>query len=272
MDISLLPKHFDSQAAEEIWSARWQEQGLYHSLDALDPARLFVIDTPPPTVSGSLHIGHVFSYTQTDLLARFYRMRGKNVIYPMGWDDNGLPTERRVQNYFHVRCNPRLHYKRDLQLPRVDQIDPKSLPIEISRTNFIDLCLRLTVEDEKAFKALWTRIGLSVDWRLEYSTIDARCRAAAQRSFIDLFLKGHVFSVEAPTMWDVDFQTAVAQAEVEDRQVPGQLHPIRSRPQIRQADPVGIRRSRGGEYRRDPSARYQRWRRWGAHSRRFPRR
>src|SRR5579871_6767640 len=230
IDISQLPKHFDSATAERSWSAQWESQGVYQSLDKIAGAgrdQMFVIDTPPPTVSGSLHVGHVFSYVHTDLLARFKRMRGKLVVYPMGWDDNGLPTERRVQNYFHVRCNPRLHNNPNLSLPSPDQIDPKSPPVEVSRPDFIDLCLRLTGEDEKAFKALWTRVGLSVDWRLEYSTIDQRCRAAAQRSFLDLWQKGHVYSVEAPTMWDVDFQTAVAQAEVEDRRVPGQFHNIR---------------------------------------------
>lgn len=149
------------------------------------------------------------------------------MVYPMGWDDNGLPTERRVQNYFHVRCNPKLHYDASFSAPAPDQLDTKSPPIEISRANFIELCLRLTAQDEKAFKELWTRVGLSVDWRLEYSTIDDRCRRAAQRSFLDLWRKGHVYSVEAPTMWDVDFQTAVAQAEVEDRTIPGHFHRIR---------------------------------------------
>ncbi len=227
MDISQLPKHFDSQVAERTWSARWEADGLYRSpsqIDSIDRSRLYIIDTPPPTVSGSLHIGHVFSYTHTDLLARFYRMRGRVVVYPMGWDDNGLPTERRVQNYFHVRCNPGLHRNPNLQLLSPDQVDTKSPPIEVSRPDFIELCLRLTAEDEKAFKDLWTRVGLSVDWSLEYSTIDRRSRAAAQRSFLDLWRKGHVYSIEAPSMWDVDFQTAVAQAEVEDRQITGHFH------------------------------------------------
>ena len=226
MDISKLPKHFDSKSAEQKWSRWWQDRGLYHYHGILDPAPAYSIDTPPPTVSGSLHVGHVFSFTHTDLVARFQRMRGKDVLYPMGWDDNGLPTERRVQNYFHVRCNPALPYNPDLQIASAD-IKPKSLPLEISRANFIELCLRLTTEDEKAFKELWTRVGLSVDWRLEYSTIDSRSRATAQHSFIDLWHKGHVYNVEAPVMWDVDFQTAVAQAEVEDRQVLGAFHRIR---------------------------------------------
>ncbi|HEY1805148.1 MAG TPA: class I tRNA ligase family protein, partial [Terracidiphilus sp.] len=227
MNVAELPKHFDTQAAETAWQARWNELGVYQYTAAAPGQERFAIDTPPPTVSGSLHVGHVFSYTQTDLIARFERMRGKSVFYPMGWDDNGLPTERRVQNYFHVRCNPGLKYEPNLQLPAPENIDPKSPPLQISRRNFIELCLRLTQEDEKAFKDLWGRLALSVDWKQEYSTIDARCRRGAQRSFLDLWRKGHVYSVEAPTMWDVDFQTAVAQAEVEDRKVQGHFHNVR---------------------------------------------
>src|SRR5579863_4555704 len=227
MNISELPKHFDTQAAETSWQSRWTELGVYRYAEAAAGQERFAIDTPPPTVSGSLHVGHVFSYTHTDLMARFERMRGKSVFYPMGWDDNGLPTERRVQNYFHVRCNSGLKYEPELSLPAPESIYPKSPPREISRRNFIELCLRLTQEDEKSFKALWGRLGLSVDWSQEYSTIDARCRRAAQRSFLDLWRKGHAYSVEAPTMWDVDFQTAVAQAEVEDRKVQGHFHHVR---------------------------------------------
>ena len=225
MDPERLPKHFDSAAAEHKWAARWQEQRLHSATAAPRPENRFVIDTPPPTVSGSLHIGHVFSYAHTDFLARFHRMRGRDVVYPMGWDDNGLPTERRVQNYFHVRCNPELPYDPALQLPQ--KPETSAPPRQVSRQNFIELCLQLTREDEKVFKALWTRVGLSVDWQLEYSTIDARCRAAAQRSFLDLLRKGFVYANDAPVMWDVDFQTTVAQAEVEDRKMAAQFCHVR---------------------------------------------
>lgn len=226
IDPDKLPKHFEAAEVEARLHERWDRLGVY----AHDPARpreeTFVIDTPPPTVSGSLHVGHVFSYTHTDVIARYQRMRGLNVFYPMGWDDNGLPTERRVQNHFHVRCDPRAPLETDLHLEPATPAQMKSPPRLVSRPNFIELCLELTRQDEEAFKALWRRIGLSVDWSLEYSTIDRRCRHLAQLSFRDLFEKGHVYSIEAPTMWDVDFQTAVAQAEVEDRPTRGAFHDV----------------------------------------------
>jgi valyl-tRNA synthetase len=220
MNFAELPKHFDSASAEERLAQEWEASGIYRTPESIDAERVFSIDTPPPTVSGSLHIGHVFSYTHADLIARFHRARGRQVIYPMGWDDNGLPTERRVQNYYHVRCNPRLRYDPGLTIPNPEDVDPKARPLEVSRANFIELCLELTKKDEEVFKNLWKRVGLSVDWNLEYSTIDKRSRAVAQRSFLDLVQKGHVYSSESPTMWDVDFQTAVAQAEVEERILP----------------------------------------------------
>jgi valyl-tRNA synthetase len=225
IDPTTLPKHFDSAAAEARWHERWDRLQVYR----WDPSRAreetFVVDTPPPTVSGSLHVGHVFSYTHADVLARYRRMRGESVFYPMGWDDNGLPTERRVQNYFNVRCDPKAPVERELRIAPAPE-KTKEPPRLVSRPNFIELCLRLTAEDEQAFKALWRRLGLSVDWREEYSTIDERCRHLAQLSFRDLWEKGHLYSVEAPTMWDPDFQTAVAQAEVEDRPTRGAFHHI----------------------------------------------
>ena len=224
IDPAALPKHFDSAGAEARWDAEWERLRI-HQYDASRPReQTFVVDTPPPTVSGSLHVGHVFSYTHADVLARYQRMRGRSVFYPMGWDDNGLPTERRVQNLFHVRCDPRAPYEPDLKLEPATGARLKEPPRIVSRRNFIELCLQTTGQDEEAFKALWRRIGLSVDWRQEYSTIDARSRHLAQLSFRDLFDKGHVYSVEAPTMWDVDFQTAVAQAEIEDRPTAGAFH------------------------------------------------
>ena len=200
IDPATLGAHFDSKAAEEKWDRLWQEWGV-HRFDESGRGDAYVVDTPPPTVSGSLHVGHVFSYTQTDVLARFQRMRGRNVFYPMGWDDNGLPTERRVQNYFHVKCEPHATHEPGLVLAMADDARRKQPARHVSRANFIELCLALTVEDEQAFKALWQRLGLSVDWALEYSTISALARRLAQWSFLDLFRKGQVYQVEAPTLW-----------------------------------------------------------------------
>ena len=226
IDPAALGPHFEPKPAEEKWDRLWSEWGVHRFEDA-DSRAAFVIDTPPPTVSGSLHVGHVFSYTQTDVLARYQRMRGKNVFYPMGWDDNGLPTERRVQNYYHVRCEAHVPFEPGLALALADEATRKQPARRVSRKNFIELCIALTAEDEQAFKALWQRLGLSVDWALEYSTIGALSRRLAQWSFLDLQRKGQVYQVEAPTLWDVDFRTAVAQAEVEDRPVKGAFHQLR---------------------------------------------
>jgi valyl-tRNA synthetase len=179
-------------------------------------------------VSGSLHVGHVFSYTHTDVIVRQRRMLGMNIFYPMGWDDNGLPTERRVQNYFHVRCAPTLPYEAGLAIEPAGDIDRKKTPPRIvSRKDFIELCHRVTAADEAAFEQLFRRIGLSVDWRQSYATIDDRCRHLAQLSFLDLFARGHAYTLEAPTMWDVDYQTALAQADLKDEVRPGAFHDLR---------------------------------------------
>jgi valyl-tRNA synthetase len=227
VDPNELPRHFEAAEAEKRWDEAWQKAGLYH-WDATRPREeTFVVDTPPPTASGSLHVGHAFSYTHTDVIARFQRMRGRNVFYPMGWDDNGVPTERRVQNLFHVRCDPALPRDPDLALEPATAKTRKKPPRVIARGDFIDLCHGVTAEDEKAFLEVFRRLGLSVDWRTEYATIDHRCRHLAQLSFRDLFEKGHVYTEEAPFMWDVDFQMALSQADVEDKQQPGAYHDLR---------------------------------------------
>ena len=226
IDPAKLPRHLDASEAETRWHAAWQEAGIYHWDESRPRSETFVVDTPPPTASGSLHIGHVFSYSHTDILVRYQRMRGRNIFYPLGWDDNGVPTERRVQNLFHVRCDPTLPFDPDLGLEPASAKTRKKPPRVISRRNFLDLCNAVTVEDEKSFLELFERLGLSVDWRTEYTTIGERCRTLAQRSFLDLFEKGHVYTVEAPFMWDVDFQMALAQADIEDKDRPGAYHDI----------------------------------------------
>src|SRR5262245_23406051 len=218
-----LPDKPALEGLEAKWMRRWEESDVYR-FDATRPRdEVYSIDTPPPTVSGSLHVGHVFSFTHTDLIARFQRMRGKAVFYPMGWDDNGLPTERRVQNYYGVRCDPSLPYDPAF-VPPAEPVKP---PISVSRPNFIELCSRLTSEDEKAFERLWRYLGLSVDWSMTYATIGTRAQRVSQLAFLKLLQRGLAYQIEAPTLWDVDFRTAVAQAELEDREQPGAYHRIR---------------------------------------------
>ena len=219
------------EGLEAKWTALWEERGVYRFDRGKPRAEVYSIDTPPPTVSGSLHVGHVFSYTHTDVIARFQRMRGRAVFYPMGWDDNGLPTERRVQNYFGVRCDPSLPYDPAFAPPD----KPGKTAVPVSRPNFIELCTRLTAEDEKVFEHLWQYLGLSVDWSLTYATIGRRAQRVSQRSFLRLLQRGQAYQLEAPTLWDVDFRTAVAQAELEDREQPGAYHRIR----FRRADGAG---------------------------------
>jgi len=211
------------EGLEAKWSEVWREQGTY-AFDRSRPREdVYSIDTPPPTVSGSLHVGHVFSYTHTDLVARFQRMRGKEVFYPMGWDDNGLPTERRVQNYYGVRCDPSLPYDPAFTPPA--KPDPKR-QLAVSRPNFVALCGELVEEDEKVFESLWRTLGLSVDWEQTYTTIGPVAQAASQRAFLRNFARGEAYLQEAPTLWDVTFQTAVAQAELEAREYAGAYHRV----------------------------------------------
>jgi len=217
-----VPEKPSLDGLEEKWGNSWVSNNTYAFDKNCDKNSVYAIDTPPPTVSGSLHVGHVFSYTHTDLIARYQRMIGKNVFYPIGWDDNGLPTERRVQNYFGVRCDPSLAYVPNFEPPK----EPSDKQIPISRKNFVELCEQLTLEDEKVFESLFQTLGLSIDWNYTYQTIDKRARFVSQKAFLNNLNRGEAYQAEAPTLWDVTFRTAVAQAELEDRERPGAFHKI----------------------------------------------
>jgi valyl-tRNA synthetase len=238
-----VPEKPSLDGLEPKWDAVWEHEGTYRFDRSKTRDEIYSIDTPPPTVSGSLHVGHVFSYTHTDTVARYQRMRGREVFYPMGWDDNGLPTERRVQNYYGVLCDPSLPYDPDFAAPS-EPFDP---PRHLSRRNFVELCHGLTAEDEKAFEALWRALGLSVDWTMTYATIDDHCQRVAQRAFLRNLARGEAYQAEAPVLWDVDYRTAVAQAELEDRERPGAYHRIafwRTDPSGARTEPVYIETTR----------------------------
>ncbi|HYJ61567.1 MAG TPA: valine--tRNA ligase [Actinomycetota bacterium] len=220
-----VPEKPSIDGLEAKWGEWWETTGTYRFDRSAPAERVFAVDTPPPTASGSLHIGHVMSYTHTDLMVRFRRMCGDEVFYPMGWDDNGLPTERRVQNYFGVRCDPSLPYDPGFAAAALERPDDK--PVPISRGNFIELCERLTAEDEQAFERLFRLLGLSVDWTQTYTTVGEVSRRASQRGFLRMVERGQAYSAEAPTLWDVDFRSAVAQAEIEDREIDGTYHRVR---------------------------------------------
>ena len=230
---ALRPAHTPDKATvdglEQKWVPVWESNNTY-GYDANDTKEnTYSIDTPPPTASGSLHVGHVFSYTHTDVIARYKRMNGFSVYYPMGWDDNGLPTERRVQNYYGVRCDPTLTYQKEFTPPQVGGDNKSSKAADqlpISRQNFIELCEALTEEDEKTFENLWRDLGLSVDWSQSYRTISKHAQRISQLAFLKNLERNEAYSAQAPTLWDVTFRTAVAQAELEDKEVPGAYHRI----------------------------------------------
>jgi len=190
--MAALPKRYDPKTEEPRLQAFWQAQGVYHFGANDDTRPIYSIDTPPPTVSGHLHLGHVYSYSHPDFVARFWRMNGYNVFYPMGYDDNGLPTERLVEKWEGIRA------------------------VEVGREAFIERCLSVSEQAERDYQALWQRLGLSIDWRYTYRTIDAESRRIAQLSFLDLYRKGLVYRKEAPAIWCPECQTAIAQAELSD--------------------------------------------------------
>ena len=217
-----LPDKPSLDGLEEKWAAQWDADHTYSFDRTKTREQIFSIDTPPPTVSGSLHMGSVFGYVQTDTIARQRRMLGLELFYPMGWDDNGLATERRVQNYYGVRCDPSLPVDPDFAPPE----KPGDREIPIARQSFVELCDRLVVEDEKKFEELWRTLGLSVDWAMTYTTIGERSRRASQRAFLRMLARDEAYSAEAPTLWDVDDRTAVAQAELEDRETNAAYHSL----------------------------------------------
>src|SRR6266542_1314036 len=218
-----VPEKPSLDGIEARWSERWEAEGTHRFDRSKAREEIYSVDTPPPTVSGSLHVGNAFGYAQTDSIVRYRRMRGDEVFYPMGWDDNGLATERRVQNYYGVRCDPSLPYDPDFTPPE----KPPKQPIPVSRPNFVELCERLTEIDEQVFEEVWRRLGLAVDWSLIYTTIGEGAQRVSQRAFLRNLARGEAYQAEAPTLWDVDDRTAVAQAELEDREQAGASYRLR---------------------------------------------
>ncbi|MFW6412590.1 MAG: class I tRNA ligase family protein, partial [Oceanicaulis sp.] len=196
------PDSYDVKASEEALKARWASEEAFKWDPAAPAESDYVIDTPPPTVSGALHIGHVYSYTQTDITARYMRMSGRNVLYPIGWDDNGLPTERLVEKVRKVRGGT------------------------MARGEFVDLCREVIPEYEQQFRDLFSRLALSVDWSREYQTISDESRTVSQMSFLDLYEKGLLERRLEPSLWDPADRTALAQAEVEEIEREGKLNEI----------------------------------------------
>jgi valyl-tRNA synthetase len=223
--VSTIPEKPSLEGLEARWRARWESDGTYRFDRTRDRGEVFSIDTPPPTVSGALHIGSVCSYTHTDTVARYQRMRGREVFYPMGWDDNGLNVERRVQILTGTRCDPSLPYDPDFRSPA----EPAKLdrPIPVSRPNFVELCGEVVEQLEQSYFDLWSNLGLSVDWRHSYRTVGPESIKASQRGLLRLLSRDLAYRSEAPTLWDVDFQSAVAQAEMQDREIPGAYYRFR---------------------------------------------
>ncbi|MGI8662083.1 MAG: valine--tRNA ligase [Acidimicrobiales bacterium] len=221
-----VPEKPTIEGIEATWRARWDEQGTYRFDRTKSRAEIFSIDTPPPTVSGALHPGHACSFTHTDFVARYKRMQGLEVFYPMGWDDNGLNTERRVQLMVGITCDPSLPYDPDFAPPS-EPPKKNEKPVPVGRRNFVEQCARVTEILEEAYFELWSDLGLSVDWAQTYTTIGAHARRTSQAGFIDLVERDIAYRAESPTLWDVDFKTAVAQAELTDKQLLGAYHRLR---------------------------------------------
>ncbi len=198
-----LQDKLDISKIEAKWQEIWYEKGIYKWDKNKTREETFSIDTPPPTVSGILHMGHVFSYTQTDFIARFQRMNGKSVFYPIGFDDNGLPTERLVEKVKKIRAK------------------------DLRREEFIKICQEVVLEVEEKFRKIFKALGLSFDWEQEYQTISTQSRKLSQMSFLDLYNKGKIIRRFGPSFWDVKDQTAIAQAENIDKEQVGILNDIK---------------------------------------------
>lgn len=196
------PKNYNFNECEKKWRSFWQDQKVYKWSEKEPRDKTFVVDTPPPTVSGELHIGHVFSYSQTDFIVRYQRMKGKNIFYPIGFDDNGLPTERLVEKQKKLKAS------------------------SIDRQQFINICQEVVRVEEEKFRNLFDQIALSVDWELEYQTISPLSCTLSQMSFLDLVEKGQVYRANQPILWDPVDQTALAQADIEDKEKASCLNEI----------------------------------------------
>jgi valyl-tRNA synthetase len=190
-------KTLDFNEIEQRWPQHWEQNNVFRWDPGVPRDQTYVIDTPPPTVSGFLHIGHAYSFTQTDFIARFQRMSGKNVFYPIGYDDNGLPTERLVEKNREIKA------------------------ANLSREEFTKICFEEIKSSEDVFRALFTKLALSVDWTTEYQTISDHSRKTSQMSFLDLYNKGHLERVKQPSLWDPVDRTAIAQSEIEEKEQQG---------------------------------------------------
>ncbi|MDU6361219.1 MAG: class I tRNA ligase family protein, partial [Clostridiales bacterium] len=186
----MMQKHYDAVSIEKEMQQLWEENDIY-SYRYDNQKQTYSIDTPPPTVSGQLHIGHIFSYTQAEIIARFKRMHGYNIFYPFGFDDNGLPTERLVEKEYHL------------------------LARNLSREEMTTKCTEVAQKYEHEFTSLWKSMGFSVDWNLQYETINPTTTRISQRLFLDLVKKGKAYTKEAPVLWCTECQTSIAQAELE---------------------------------------------------------
>lgn len=190
----MLSKKYNPLESEKKWQKYWQDMNIY-KYDPSSEKEIYSIDTPPPTISGSLHIGHIFSYTQAEMIARFQRMQGKNVFYPFGFDDNGLPTERLIEKEEGIRA------------------------VDMPRSEFIHKCLSTTKKYEEEFKNLWLSMGFSVDWSLQYETINPKVQRISQKAFLDMARAGKAYTKESPVLWCTTCQTSIAQAELESTDI-----------------------------------------------------